>query len=550
VIVTHDTSTATSGLPEHERGGPGASRPRPSRREQLVGLGLLRLVGAVLTLTAVAALAVPRDPNITYSRPLVLAGVVATACLVGLLKVAGARVALPGLPGWAPWLAGGGASLLGGAAAVALGGALRYRYGWDARVVTDFSNELSTDGTLSAYAVDYLSRYPNNVPLVALMNTAHDVGGVMGSDLYGTYLWFNGACVAVVMATTFALVRTLRSTPAAFVSQGAVFVLLGLSPWVAAPYTDLPAAPLVLGGLGLAVVALGTPSMVRALLWGAAAVVVLAVAFVVKTTPATSVVALACVVAVVGWGARSTRGRAGALAVVTAGALLFTGVSSLTGAAAAERARIDMAQLDTRRTPPLPWWLANGLVTVHQDDGRTYYGSYSRDMVNASMRLRGDELQAWSERELRRRLAARSVASLVAFEVDKQVFNWGDGMFFAWGEGRDDRASVLLVTTPTARWVQDWNHVSGRHYVTRASLTNGMWLFLVLWCGLGLLATSYRRETVLLALAVVGVTAFILLFQGRSRYLLAYVPVLVVLAATVDPGARLRRAPAAAGPEP
>jgi len=166
------------------------------------------------------------------------------------------------------------------------------------------------------------------------------------------------------------------------------------------------------------------------------------------------------------------------------------------------------------------------------------------------MRLRGDELQAWSERELRRRLAARSVASLVAFEVDKQVFNWGDGMFFAWGEGRDDRASVLLVTTPTARWVQDWNHVSGRHYVTRASLTNGMWLFLVLWCGLGLLAPSYRRETVLLALAVVGVTAFILLFQGRSRYLLAYVPVLVVLAATVDPGARLRRAPAAAGPEP
>ena len=540
MLVTHDTATAGHDLPERENRAPCAAWAPVTRREQAVGLVVMRAVGVVLALTAVEALAAPRDPNITYSRPLVLVGIVATACLVAVLEILRARVRAPDLPRWAPWLAGAAVSALGGAAAVALGHALRYRYGWDAQVVTAFSNELSTRGTLSPYAADYLSRYPNNVPLVALLNAAHDVGGVLGWDVYGTYLWFNGACVALVLATTFAFVRTLSSSFAAFLAQGAVFLLLGMSPWVAVPYTDLPAAPLVLGGLGLAVVALRAPTVARALFCCAAAILALALAYVVKTTPVTSVIALACVVALIGLGTRSARVRVGSVAVVAAGSLLFSGLAAFVGMVASARAGIAAEQLDTSRTPPLPWWLANGLMTIHQNHGRTYYGAYSRDLVNATMHLRGDELQEWSERELSRQLRDRSIGALAAFEVDKQVFNWGDGMFFAWGEGRDDRASVLLDRSATAQWVQNWNHPSREGYLTRASLTNGMWIFLVLWCGLGLLATPYRRETLLLALAVLGVTAFALVFQGRSRYLFAYVPVIVVLAATVHPGTALR----------
>lgn len=533
--------TAESDLPRREQR---ASRPPcvdTTRREHRLGLGLIRLVGAVLTLTAVGVLVAPRDPNIAYSRPLVLVGLLTTACLATVLRVVHARVASPQPPRWLEWLAGAGMSVLGGVAAAAVGHAVRYRYGWDAAVLTSFSNELSTGGTLSAHAADYLSRYPNNIPLLALMNVLHAVGGVLGWDMYGTYLWFNAVCVTVVMSITFALVRTLTSTFAAFLAQAAVLLLMGLSPWVATPYTDLPAAPLILGGLALAVVTLRAATVARTVFWGGVAVVALALAFTVKTTPVTSVVALVCVVVVVGLGARSTPVRVGSVVVVTAVTMLFSGVATVTGAAAAQTAKIHRGRLDTTRTPPLQWWLANGLVTVAQGHGHTYYGSYSGAMVRASRRLRGDELQRWSDRELRRQLERRSAVSLAAFEVDKQVFNWGDGMFFAWGEGSDSGASLLLDRAVTARWVQDWDHPSGEHYVLRASLTNGLWVFLVLWCGLGLLAAPYRRETLLLAVALLAVTAFTLLFQGRSRYLFAYVPVLVVLAATTDPVPGLRR---------
>ena len=62
----------------------------------------------------------------------------------------------------------------------------------------------------------------------------------------------------------------------------------------------------------------------------------------------------------------------------------------------------------------------------------------------------------------------------------------------------------------------------------------------------------YRREVVLLAVTVLGIAAFTLLFQGRARYLLAFVPVVVALAGMVHrlrlPRLRRHGSPAADHP--
>jgi hypothetical protein len=60
-----------------------------------------------------------------------------------------------------------------------------------------------------------------------------------------------------------------------------------------------------------------------------------------------------------------------------------------------------------------------------------------------------------------------------------------------------------------------------------------VWLAVLLVAGLGLLRTPYRRETLLVAASVLGIAAFTLVLQGRSRYLFAFVPLVVVLAAMV-----------------
>jgi hypothetical protein len=232
------------------------------------------------------------------------------------------------------------------------------------------------------------------------------------------------------------------------------------------------------------------------------------------------------------------------VAFAVAAGLVFVGVGALALSTAERVARVEAAQLAPDRVPPLPWWIAMGLSKTPRGD-RYFYGSFEGAMIRDSRYLGGAQLQAYSDQILRDRVDALGAAGLAGFAVDKQAFNWGDGMFFAWGEGVDAKPELLQRHDAASRWVQSWNHVHGSSYLTRASLTTGVWLFVLAWAGVGLLGAGYRREVLLLALAVVMLMGFTLLLQSRSRYLLAYLPVVVALAAVVDVRSvlRLRRTP-------
>lgn len=522
----------------HDRDLPG----RSAWLENAVGLTTQRVVGVILVLTVLLVLVRPHDPNIDYETTWVLSGLllgIGAAVAVTFLTRSGTILGLrrrgQSWPTAAVWALATTASLAGGVGGVLLALPLRYSYGWDARVTTGFSREVSADGALSAYAQDYLSRYPNNVPLIAFMNAARDLGGASDARMYVTYIAFNGLALAIVLLLCFSLVRMLRSTSAAFVAQAVVFVLVGCSPWMAVPYTDFPAMPFVVGAVALAVAGsqVRRPGRVRVVLV-AAAFALAAVAFVIKSTPATTAAGFGLVgLVVLVAGSRPGRSRAAAVLVCGATAFGLTSMGSL--AVADDVAHISRQQLDTSRTAPLTWWLANGLTTTRSISGRPYYGAYNPQMVNESMRLSGDALKSWSNRRLMQQVRSMGATGVAAFEVRKLGFNWGDGMFFAWGEGYDFQAKRLLDRDRVARGIQSWQHVSGTHYLVRASLTNGLWLAILLWAGAGLLRARYRRELLLVVVTVLGIAVFTMVFQGRSRYLFAYVPVVVSMAAAVNP---------------
>ncbi len=252
--------------------------------------------------------------------------------------------------------------------------------------------------------------------------------------------------------------------------------------------------------------------------------------------------AVALVAGLVVLGRAGVRSFALGVALAVAAGLVFVGTGALARTTTERVARVEAAQLAPDRVPPLPWWIAMGLSRTPRGD-RYFYGSFEGAMVRDSRYLGGTQLRAYSEQVLKDRVDTLGAAGLARFAVDKQAFNWGDGMFFAWGEGVDSRPELLLRHDRASRWVQSWNHERGSAYLARASITTGVWLFVLAWAGVGLLGAGYRREVVLLALSVALLMGFTLLLQSRSRYLLAYLPVVVALAAMVDVRAlaRLRR---------
>ncbi len=494
--------------------------------ETPVGRALLRLTGVSLVLVAVVAVVAPRPANLVYGRWVVVPALLACLALAWLGRVPAAM-----RNRWLPVVV----ALAGGAVAAGLGLALRYDYGWDARVVMDMARSLAAGRGLTAHDYDYLSLYPNNVPLLAIDRIGVQVGAALGVAPDAVLVTLTGLCVAATLYAAHLLVVDVAGRGRALVTQLVVLALVGLSPWVSVPYTDFYAMPFVVGGVALAGAAWRRRGWRPRILLGSLAAAAISVAYVIKTTPVVIVVAVVVVGLVRltdGW----SMGRAKAV-IPSAAALsiAFVAISMALTAGAAGIAGIDRARVDAQATPPVTWGLANGMNEQASPNGVVQYGTYRRQMVDAIEGLTPAQMTSYARAYIGDRWQERGPGGMIAFYANKAAWNWGDGMFWAWGEGPDSLPGRVVPGDAVAEAVNSVNGFHGRWYHLRADLAQALWLSVLIVAGLGLLRAPVRRETLLLAVTTLGIAAFTLAFQGRSRYLFAFVPVVVALAALVRP---------------
>ena len=491
--------------------------------ESPVGRALLRLTGASLVLVALVGLVAPRAVNVTHRWQVVVPvtlGLVLSALLVRLPGWVKNR--------WTPVVV----SLAGGVVATFVGLMTRYHYGWDARVVMDMARAVQAGRALGAADYDYLSLYPNNLPLLAIDRLGVAVAGAFSLAPDAVLVPLNGICVAVTLYAVHLLVARVAGRGPSLVAQLVTLVLVGTSPWLAVPYTDFYAMPFVVGGVALAVKALAPGRRSRRVLLWLLAVVAVSVAYAIKTTPVVIAIAavLTAVLAIFDHDLAPGR-RAGVVAACAISSLAFVALGLGLSHAATVASGVDASRIDASASPPLLWWVALGADEQRAPGGIVNYGAYSREMVDAAAGRSQDETKAYAAGFLADRWAQRGLGGTLAFYGDKVAWNWGDGMFWAWGEGPDSLPGTLAPATGPTRLVHEVNGFHGSAYPLRADLTQALWLAVLLVAGGGLLRAPYRRETVLLAVSVLGIAAFTVVLQGRSRYLFAFVPLVLALAA-------------------
>jgi len=490
-----------------------------------VGRLLLRLTGVGLLGVALVALVAPRPVITPYRWPVVVVGVVA-------LIVAALVVRLPGWlrRGWVPPAVAVG----GGVVKAAVGLAGRYAYGWDARVVMDLARTLDSGGQLTPGGVGYLSLYPNNLPLLAIDQWGHAVARRAGLTADEVLIGVSAVCVAVTLYAVHDLVARVAGRGPALAAQLVTLVLVGTSPWVAVPYTDVYAMPFIVGAAALSARALAPGRRgVRIVLWGLS-ILSMSVAYALKTTPVVMVIAVAVTVIVAVFdGHQHLDRRAAGLAACAAGLVVFSGLAVAVPSLAQNASGAHTARLRADASPTPLWWVANGSNEKTSATGVTNYGTFSHEMVAAVEGHSPDEMNAYARAFLADRWAERGPVGTLVFYGNKLAWNWGDGMFSAWVEGTDSLPGVMPPASGAVAAVQDVNGLHGRWYPLRADLAQSLWITVLLLAGAGLLRAPYGREVVLLAVTVLGIAAFTVLFQGRARYLFAFVPLVVALAGLV-----------------
>ena len=147
----------------------------------------------------------------------------------------------------------GAVTVAGTAVCTVLAWALRYDPGWDAGTVAGMSQRLMDGHDLTASMYGYLSKYPNNLPLLALDNACAEVGRLLHVPPGAVSVTLNGLALAVSMQAVYWLVAMLRGPVSGVAAQLLVLALVGISAWMTVPYTDVVSMPLVVLGTALTV---------------------------------------------------------------------------------------------------------------------------------------------------------------------------------------------------------------------------------------------------------------------------------------------------------
>jgi hypothetical protein len=438
---------------------------------------------------------------------------------------------------------GPGVTLLAGVVALVTGHALRLPYSWDMGGVLRIAERLHRGVELSQHQQGYVARYPNNTAILALDRGAYVVSDATGWPVDVVLVTVAAVGATVSVWVVHQMVLPLGGAVRAVAAQLVTVVLVAASPWMAIPYTDVIALPFLCGGLLLAMRAMQRRQDRWALGLACAAGASVAVAAVVKTTPYVVVVALLLTGGLAALGVRAdgrvaARWVAGTLAAVAALAGTVVAVSAV-----ADRSIAEVPPRPETRAPVL-WWVANGMtIRPSATTNPPRYGGYNPVMGRAISGMTQDEATRWSAGWIRAQWARRGLDGTARFYADKAAWNWGDGMFWAWGEGQDARPERLPPGDGLVGAVRSVDRPDGRWYPLRSDVTQAVWVALLVVAGLGAVATRRPRpEVLLLALSVLGVAAFTLAFQGRSRYLFTFVPLVVALAGMVHPAVSRARA--------
>ncbi len=417
--------------------------------------------------------------------------------------------------------------------------------GWDCGMVAN-SARWVYEGKELGHG-NYYTVFPNNVPVTWLLYELYGIAKALDGYPYNPeFIWIQFQCAMYAAAVFFSAMTVLFATrriAPAVLSFLTCSVLIGLSPWKVVPYTDAStvAAPVLV--LFLYVLFLRVRNGFRNVLWTA----------MVFAGVTGGIFKATCYVALIG------------IVLVELVWLLFRRVSVPEKLKAFALRAVLFAGAFLAAS-----YCKNGMYeTLHYEYDHDVaiswsiylYGGLNEDTTGACSSERMDIVDAYEgqpryiremvvRQYIKDRLMEKGFGGLLDFWLRKQVMNFNDGTFSWFQEGAFNAWEYEDITD--SGWkepLRDFYWEDGKNYQAFVTVSQGLWLFVLLGIAaeaalvLAHSAAALRKKAfhaeidspqMLIRITgivyFIGIFLFVMLFEGRARYLFNSVPVFVVLA--------------------
>lgn len=391
---------------------------------------------------------------------------------------------------------------------------------WDVPELLNFSEAVVHNGDV-AYFNGYYSKFSNNIftaYMFCIIRKFFHMVKLHNYEVYGILCiqcLINTLTGAMLFKILERLTVNIRLAALGYVLY---LFLVGMSPWVSIPYSDSMA--LMFPTIILLIYTYRDKLEIEVISW----ILMSAIAvFGYKTKPQTFIVFIAIVIVEVYGGVRERRlkklltGVIGAfLGIVMAVILTNLAVSST------------HVEIDKELTYNIQHYIMLGL---NDETG----GVYSREDANFS----GSFDTAKERNEADIKVAGERLNSLGAFglgrlAVRKILTNYYNGTFCWGGEGEFFVGIMEPRNLPLSDFFRgiyysgDYSDV-GKYYDIWSNFEQMIWLA-ILFVGIFAIFGLKSPEKSVIALAVIGLTIFEIIFEARARYLYTYAPFYIILA--------------------
>jgi 4-amino-4-deoxy-L-arabinose transferase-like glycosyltransferase len=193
-----------------------------------------------------------------------------------------------------------------------------------------------------------------------------------------------------------------------------------------------------------------------------------------------------------------------------------------------------IARSQESSAPPL-FFMAMGMKTKVTDNA-TYYGGFDPDIYYQMTTLPNKQArQDFAAGLIQKQLIAYGPEGYSLFLAHKANWILSDGTFYAFGEGSNKHVH-FVHRDPLSRAIREVMYVNGRWYILFGNLLQVFWLAVLILIGMqffiGIMNRTARTNLLITIarLMIAGIVIFLLLFEGRSRYLFLYVPIFIIVA--------------------
>lgn len=412
---------------------------------------------------------------------------------------------------------------------------LYFRVSWDVERVVNAAAYMNGDKvhpnwilrdnvkSVREYLNGYFSRYPNNIAITIILSYLQKIVKICGvKDYYIGGIVGGIACVEISGILSSAIVRKItKNNRAALLTWCFFFALIGMSPWIIIPYTDIYAMPFVTGSVYsyLCLKDKGGSFVMTAILG--------AFQFIGYQIKPTVLIVGIAIVLIEGWKIVFAFDRSKIKKTTEMILVVFAVACVCSAMGKYEKKTIEstFGKLNNEAAFSMTHFAMMGLS---REGGGGYYGN---DVIYSSGFQTKKERANGNIKVIEERLSEYGISGVIVHEIKKLLMIYDDGTF-AWGSdgGRQYRVKAPTdITSYLGKKIQQYYLPEGKYYSIFVSVQQSIWLMCLLMM-LGNISGKNKDSINLLELSVIGITMFLLIFEARARYIICYMPLYVCLA--------------------